>query len=122
MEEEIQARVDFKMDELVTVLKNRIKFENSLYFQDNQAFATSVKHLHYKDAFQQLLAMIEKERNMGVPCDNMYDEKRRDARDEAVDKINYAINVRTKGICNASDRHHLTKTIVSAIESAQDFK
>lgn len=127
IEEEVKARVDFKMNELITSLKNRIKIENRCYFQDNQAFATSVKHLHYQEAFKQLLGMVEKERDMGTPSDNMYKEKtieeenvRREIRDKAVDKINYAIKVRTKGAYSSADRHYLTKTIVSVIEDIQN--
>lgn len=110
-EKEIQARVDFKMNELLTAVENTAKANWNVAFQSN-----SQKHSHYWEAFGQMKQMLIKEMQMSTPYDDMAEQKRRKKRDEAIDKI-------MERFCKRGERdyHHKEQLIVSLIENAQNW-
>ena len=110
-EKEIQARVDFKMNELLTAVENTAKANWNVAFQNN-----SQKHSYYWEAFGQMKQMLIKEMQMGTPHDDMAEQKRRKKRDEAIDKI-------MERFCKRGERdyHHKEQLLVSLIENAQNW-
>lgn len=110
-EKEIQARVDFKMKELLTAVENTAKANWNVAFQNN-----SQKHSHYWEAFGQMKQMLIKEMKMATPYDDMAEQKRKKKRDEAIDKI-------MERFCKRGERdyHHKEKLLVSLIEDAQNW-
>jgi hypothetical protein len=110
-EKEIQARVDFKINELLIALENTAKINWSTAFIGN-----SQKHSHYWEAFNQMKQMLLKEIQMAVPYDDMAEQKRRKKRDEAIDKIMERFCKRGE-----KDYHQKEKLLVSIIESSQNY-
>jgi hypothetical protein len=110
-EKEIQARVDFKMNELLTAVENTAKANWNIAFQSN-----SQKHSHYWEAFGQMKQMLIKEMQMATPYDDMAEQKRRKKRDEAIDKI-------MERFCKRRERdyHEKERLLVSLIENAQNW-
>lgn len=108
-EKEIQARIDFKLSELLTGLENRAKAEWHNAFQTG-----SQKHSHYWEAFTELKKMLRKEIEMATPSNEMAETHRREKRDEAVDAI--ADRLIKRGEPNY---HGKLKAVVDAIEKAQ---
>ena len=110
-EKEIQARVDFKMNELLTAVENTAKANWNVAFQSN-----SPKHSHYWEAFGQMKQMLIKEMQMATPRDDMTEQKRRKKRDEAIDKI-------MERFCKRGERdyHEKERLLVSLIENAQNW-
>lgn len=110
-EKEIQARVVFKMNELLTAVENTAKAKWNIAFQNN-----SQKHSHYWEAFGQMKQMLIKEMQMATPYDDMAEQKRRKKRDEAIDKI-------MERFCKRGERdyHEKERLLVSLIENAQNW-
>lgn len=110
-EKEIQARVDFKIKELLTAVENTAKANWNVAFQNN-----SPKHSHYWEAFGQMKQMLIKEIQMATPYDDMAEQKRRKKRDKAIDKI-------MERFCKRGERdyHHKERLLVSIVEDAQNW-
>ena len=108
-EKEVQARVDFKMSELLTAVENTAKANWNISFQNN-----SQKHAHYWEAFGQLKQMLRKEVELGTPFDDMVEQRMRAKRDKAIDNIMGRFCKRGE-----QDYHQKEKALVSAIEDAQ---
>ena len=108
-EKEIQARIDFKLSELLTGLENRAKAEWNNAFNMN-----SQKHTNYWEAFSELKKMLRKEIEMAPPHDEMAEVRRKEVRDEAVSAI--ADRLIKKGEPNY---HGKLKAVVDAVEKAQ---
>ena len=110
IEKEVQARVEFKMDQLLTAVENVAKTNWGIAFQNG-----SQKHTHYWEAFKQLEHMVSKEASMPTPYDNMADIKRRSKRDKAIEKI-------MDRFCSRGERdyHYKERLLVSIIEELQD--
>jgi hypothetical protein len=110
MEEEIQARVNFKMNELLTAIENTAKANWNIAFQNN-----SQKHSYYWEAFEQIKQMLIKEMQMTTPYNDMAEQERRKKRDEATDKI-------MKLFCKRGEKdyHYKERVLVSFIKSAQN--
>lgn len=110
-EREIQARVDFKINELLTAVENTAKANWNIAFQGN-----SQKHSHYWEAFGQMRQMLIKEVQMATPYNDMAEQKRRNKRDEAIDKI-------MERFCKRGERdyHEKERLLVSLIENAQNW-
>lgn len=111
IEKEIQARVDFKINKLLTAVENTAKTNWNIAFQHN-----SQKHSHYWEAFEQIKQMLIKEIQMVTPYDDMAEQKRRKKRDEAINKI-------MERFCKRGERdyHEKERVLVSIIENAQDW-
>jgi len=111
IEKEIQARVNFKINELLTTVENSAKINWNIAFRSN-----SQKHSHYWEAFGQLKNMIKKECDMSVPYDDMVEQNRRKSRDLAVNNI-------SERLLKRGDRDYYQKLslIVSEIEKSQNY-
>jgi hypothetical protein len=72
IEKEIQARVDFKMNELLKAIENRANANWSIAFKIG-----SQKHSYYWEAFEQMKSMFQKELEMSYPYDRMSELNRR---------------------------------------------
>lgn len=111
IEREVQARVDFKMNELLTSLENTAKANWNVSLQNN-----SIKHSHYWECFTQMKQMLIKETKMAPPYKDMAEEGRIKKRDEAIDKI-------MDRFCKRGERdyHHKEQLLVAIIEQAQKW-
>lgn len=111
VEKEIQARVKFKMNELLTAVQNTAKTNWEFAFN-----SMSAKRTHYWEAFNQVAAMLKKESEMATPCNEMHIANKRFKRDRAIDKIMERFVQR-----GTSGYHEKEKFLVSVIEDAQDL-
>ena len=111
VEKEVQARVDFKMNELLTALENAAKLNWHVALRNN-----SQKHTYYWEAFDQMKQMLGKEMRMATPRNDMAEQQKRIKRDEAISKI-------MERFCDRGDRDYLQKErlLVSIIENAQNW-
>jgi len=96
IEAEVQARVAFKMNELLTGVKNTSSAQWNSSFQNN-----SQKMYHYSEAFKQFAGMVQKEIDMGTPYEKMSEKERtkevlrkRKKRDEAIEEVITRFNIR----------------------------
>lgn len=110
IEQEVQARVDFKLNELLTAMENTAKANWHTAFG-----SMSQKHTHYWEAFTQMKAMMEKEMKMAPPYDDMAEQKRRKKRDQAVKVI-------METVCHRGDHdyHPKERRLAIIIESLLD--
>lgn len=60
IEKEVQARVEFKMNELLTGVKNRVRFKHK------QAFDMTQKSQYVWEAWKELQEMVRKETHMAT--------------------------------------------------------
>ena len=116
IEAEVQARVAFKMNELLTGVKNTAKANWHASFSQN-----SQKYFHYSEALKQFAGMVKKEIEMGTPYAKMsYEEKinkekkDRKLRDEAVESIISAFNIR-----GTKDHRRFEEVLVRVIKRVQ---
>jgi hypothetical protein len=109
IEKEVQARVEFKLNELLTAVENTAKNNWNIAFHSGNP-----KHSHYWEAFGQLKSMLSKEIEMLTPFDNMAEQDRRQKRDVAIEKI-------MGRFCKRGERDYYQKErlLVSIIEDAQ---
>lgn len=110
IELEIQARIEFKMNEFLTAVKNRLNFKH------RQAFDMSKESQEAWKAFEELSVMLRKEINMPTPSDNMVKERKWKAKEKAVENILKTLDVHGK-----KEFHYKIQTIVSEIENAQNY-
>lgn len=106
---EIQAKVEFKMNEFLTGVKNRLAFKH------RQAFDMTRESEGVWLAFQEVSDMINKEINMPTPYDNMSEQNKKEAKNKAVDKIMKTLDLRGR------EYDSKIRTVVAAIEMAQDW-
>jgi hypothetical protein len=111
IEKEVEARVNFKMNELLNAIKNTAMANWNIAFQSN-----SQKNSHYWEAFEQMKQMLIKEMQMATPFNNMDEQNRRNKRDKAVDKIMESFYKRGE-----RDYLHKERLLVSIIEDAQNW-
>jgi competence transcription factor ComK len=109
IEKEIQARVDFKLNEILSAISNQVGLNWALSFEHG-----SQKHAHYYEAFGKLKEMIMKERQMAVPYNELAERNRKQKRDKAVEKLAERFKIR-----GSMNYHHDLRAIVSVIEDAQ---
>lgn len=113
IEEEINARIHFKIEELITGLKNTARHNWGIAFSSGNP-----KYAHYWEAFEQMVKMIYKERDMPPPYDEIVLTKKRKARDAAVDAIMDKIRPISMG---RFDDRHILQAVVRSIEEAQNY-
>lgn len=110
IENEVKARVEFKMNELLTAISNRAKAHWGYALSE-----MSQKHTHYWEAFNQMQGMFKKELSMAPPCDEMFLANKRSKKDRAIEKIMERFRLRgTKGY------HEAEKFLSQVIEDAQN--
>lgn len=110
IEKEIQARVEFKLSELMTGVKNRVALKY------RQAFDMSQKSQYAWQAFKEVEEMMKKEISMATPYDNMDKRKKWEAKEKAVANISHSLDLR-----GTRDYEHKVKIIVREIETAQNY-
>lgn len=111
IEKEVQARVNHKLNELITVCTNMANTNYWLAFKSNHP-----KYVYYMDAFKQFKQMMIKEKNMPLPIDHLVEAKKREQRNKAVDKLSDRLLKR-----GAKDYYYLQGVINDIIEDAQNY-
>lgn len=109
IEREIQARVDFKMTELLTGVKNRVLHKY------NQAFDMTRESEYTWKAFEELAEMVKKETVMGTPRNDMDMHARWKAKEVAVENIMEIFK------CRGRDYDVKIRRLVIEIETAQEY-
>jgi hypothetical protein len=109
IEREIQARVDFKMTELLTGVKNRVLHKY------NRAFDMTPESEYAWKAFEELAEMVKKETVMGTPRNDMDMHERWKAKEAAVKNIMELFK------CRGRDYDSKIRPLVNEIEKAQEY-
>lgn len=109
IEKEIQARVEFKMNELLTGVKNRVGHKYG------QAFDMTKESQYALEAFRELEQMVKKEIEMSTPSNHMDRDKKWAAKEIAVK------NIMEHFKCVGSEYHSKVGKVVSEIEDAQNY-
>ncbi len=112
IEKEIQARVEFKMNEFMTGIKNMIKYEEQKYHHST----AHPKYAYRAEAMTEVNEMLSKEISMSVPYDDMNERRKRWAKDNAVEAIERLVDLRGR-----PGRDYKIRMIASAIEKAQNY-
>jgi len=109
IEKEVQARVDFKMNELLTAIENTAKANWNNAFQSGNP-----KYSNYWEAFNQMKSMFKKEFEMGLPYDEMSELNRRIQRNKSVERI-------MENFCQRGTRdyYHKERIAMQIIDEAQ---
>ena len=111
IEKEIQARIEFKMNELLDAVQNAAMANWTTAFNE-----TSPKHTYYWEAFKQFKSMLVKEMQMPPPYDDMAAHKKRMAADKAISEI-------MKRFCDRGQRDYYEKerVLVGIIDDVQNW-
>lgn len=111
IEDEIQARIEFKMEEFLTSLKNRLVIKRQGVFQ----LETMDSYYTWK-AFEEVCAVMRKEIRMAPPYDEMAKKRKWEAKEKAVD------NIVNKLKLQGTDNWWLKqKIIANEIENSQNW-
>lgn len=113
IEKEIQARMEFKMGEILTSIKNRLGFKHNQAWWD-----MSQRSQDIWKSFEEVSQVVKKEMELPTPVDNMSQYNKRKAKDVAVDKLVQLFELDTKG--HNIKRPNINK-MVSIIEDAQNY-
>ena len=105
IKKEIQEQVNFKLNEILTNIENRININWKIAFEHGDQ-----KHAHYYEAFKELKKIFVKEMEMPIPYDNMFEIAQKQKRDKAVKQLSDIIGIGTR------DYHYKTKKIVGIVE------
>lgn len=114
IEKEVQARVEFKMNEFLTGVKNKVKWKYG------QAFDMTQKSQYIWQAWEELEEMLKKEVVMPTPYDEMAKRNKWEAKETAVNQIMESIRSTFRGY-NSNGRDRIVNSIISAVEKAQNF-
>lgn len=110
IEGEVQARVEFKMNELLEGVKNRVGHKY------RQAFDMTRESQYMWQAFEELEGMVKKEVAMATPYNDMHKREKWEAKEKAVRNIVQSLDLKER-----RDYHQKVKVLVSEIEAAQNF-
>lgn len=110
IEKEIQARVEFKMNELLTGIKNRVGHKYG------QAFDMTRESQYKWEAFKEIAEMVKKETEMATPRNNMDKHKKWEAKEKAVANLAKLFDVN-----RMRDYPEKMKRIVIEVEKAQNY-
>lgn len=106
IEREVQARVDFKMNEFLTGLKNTV----NMYYNASLKTGTP-KYYYYWEALNILEEMVKKEMEMGTPYNDMAMQEIKKKRDIAVTKLSESLLKRDE-----RNTHEKEKIIAGVVE------
>lgn len=89
IEKEVNERLRFKLNELEDGIKNRLSHNKRSAFSMaiNGDYAGSQRVQHYAEAWQEVLDVFKKEKDMGIPQPHMYATKIAKAKNEYVDVL-----------------------------------
>ena len=124
MENEINKRVQFKLDAFFDGMENRIRHNELSAFSlvMNGNYKDGSKAENYKEAWSHVKAAFVKERDMTVPSERMYDEARDRARRRAVDMLFGQMELLNRGNREwRKDSRQGLSRILKAVEEAQKF-
>lgn len=113
IEAEVQARVAFKMNELLTVIKNNASTNWALAFKSGNA-----KYANYWEALGLMEQWFKKELMMATPSDNMALDFKRKQKAEAIDSIMNEIN--RFGYMTGREQERIIRFLVRTIEKLQN--
>jgi len=87
IEKEVQARVDFKMNEFFIGLENTCKNVYASMFNPAVPMSRLAEMDKYHKFSSKVLDRFKKEWRMGLPRDDMYIDKAKQERDKAIEDI-----------------------------------
>lgn len=121
IEKEVQARLDFKYQELITGITNRISSHTQVAFRSvlNSDIPTGAKGQHYKEAWQEFLDLLKKEFTMGTPFDDMANQNMKVRKNEATAEIMQRLKPHLEGRINPGGILDIQGFIARTIEKAQ---
>lgn len=106
---EVHLQVEFKMNEFLTGVKNRLARKHG------QAFDMTRQSHDVWKAFEEVSEAIKKEIDMPLPYDNMTKQKKWEAKEMAVAQIVKTLDLQGR------DYDRKIKSIVSIVETAQNY-
>jgi len=115
IEKEVQARVQFKMNEFKSVIKNAVGFKY------RQAFDMTQKSQHVWEAFEEFEKLFNKEVMMATPYDDMYKRKQWEAKEKAIKEMRKELENKFRGILRGQDFEMLIRRLVTHVETAQNY-
>ena len=110
IEKEVQARVEFKIRQILTAVENTARAHQATAFLGGHP-----KYSYYAEALRQAIGIIKKEMKMATPVDQMHLQNMREKREKAIDEIVTLFDIRGK-----RDMHMIEKRLVDIIKSAQN--
>jgi len=110
-EQEVNARVEFKLKEILSGIDNRLKINWGMALKNN-----SQKHSHYYEAFSQIKEAFLKEINLPTPFDEMAEMNKRKKRNLAISKLMENLNLRGR-----IESHSIEKMLFEIIADAQYY-
>ncbi len=82
IEKEIQARVNFKMNELLTNVTNMANTNWGIVVNSGHP-----KYHYYFEAFKQFKQILIKEKNLPLPYDRIHEHNKKEYRDKIIEKL-----------------------------------
>lgn len=113
IEEEVQARVEFKMNQFLTAIKNMANANWHLAFQSGRS-----KYANYWEAFGEIEKWFKKELNTPTPSDHMADDLKRKKKRDVIDNIKKEIN--QFGLLRPKDEERIHNFLAREIENLQN--
>ncbi len=87
-EQEIQARVRFKLNDISDAISNSIKRNSALSFVVlDRDPSLSQKHVYYKEAYQEFSKIFHKEIESETPSDHMHQRNLDDVKNRIIDEV-----------------------------------
>ncbi len=120
IEKEINSRLEFKRNEILTSIRNHIQNHQHFAFATvlNNQMAEAAKHQHYREAYQILLDIVEKEFNMPCPNQEMYTEEKYQIKEGCVKSITEKFDDLTRGKLSTHSRFSFIRHVAAAVEKA----
>lgn len=110
IEKEINARVEFKLNELKTGVKNRVAAKYA------QAFNMTRESQYAWEAFKEISEMFNKEISMATPSNDMDRERKWKAKEKAVESIMKSLHDRDR-----HDFNYKARIVATHVERAQNY-
>lgn len=109
VENEIQARLEFKMQELLTVVKNRVSLKYAASFDMTR------ESWYAFEAFKEIAEIVKKETHMSPPRNDMHRHRMWKAKEAAVKNITESLKLKER-----RDYDSKVKILAREIENAQN--
>jgi len=115
IEKEVQARVEFKMNELKDGVKNMVKYKYG------KAFDMTQKSQHIWQAWEELEGIFKKETMMATPYNDMAKRKKWEAKENAINGVRKELENKFRGILRGNEFESLIRRLVTEVEKAQNY-
>lgn len=120
IEREVQSRVNFKFDEIITSLTNKKEWTKYTEFTSiMNAGNDRVCKVNPSVVIKDILDLITKERNLPVPRSDMFESQLNELKNSSIDRIMDSLDnsLKLRGMRGGNDiRHRLIKLSVSLVE------